>query len=70
MIAKTDDRNLVTEQLMQGPDLHDGARRNDTGFSASAAQSMADALARLPRTMPWSVQPAVIFRVTEDSRRR
>jgi hypothetical protein len=56
----TEDANRRAQRLLHHPDVPAGAKR-DLRLLESAAISIDAALARLPRTMPWSAQPAIVF---------
>jgi hypothetical protein len=53
--------------LLLHPDVPDAAKR-DMEILTKAAVSMDVALARLPRTLAWSQQPAVLFSVARTDR--
>lgn len=53
----------AADWLALNPDMLEAIQR-DASMTTAAVQSMAGAIARLPRTMSWSVQPAVIMQVS------
>jgi hypothetical protein len=63
----TDGLNRGAQRLLHHPEVPAGAKR-DLRLLESAATSMDAALALLPRTMPWSVQPAIGFGASSSPR--
>jgi hypothetical protein len=63
-MTETNANKFAVGWLAQNAGIPEAAQR-DLAMMTAVAQSMTGAIARLPRTMPWSVQPVVIMRVPQ-----